>query len=704
MKPRLQIIALAASALIQAAALGDLISGVAFENFSADSNLNIANDDSGYKNQHYWCVNASSQEDMDLVLTQYSSADTFISRPKSWVDSGATTNMYLAIDTHGAQLCRTISPHEQDYLSKINLLESSCEIGDGVYFDAMMLFTVDEDANFAELPATWQDGDKIAIWLAASDSGTTNLVITAGYYDPSTSASRVNITATNYIVTAGSEYGQADIAEGSWHRITVKARMSTYSDGLPIAKFKVFLDGSDIPLEAVMYGSSDDAAGEFLSAADPQHAVSSDYDLLGVASFVGAGAIDDIAWCDAAPLDESALRFKDESGKKYKTFQAALEGASSASLTLLEDYDCSEESENCLLVESGKDVLLDLKGNTLSTNEESSAVSIMSHGTLTITNSSRVASIAGNIKGSGTVTSTKSAVKYLGSQNPNTHYVFGGYFIEQPANATIPSNYAWTDGTYFSGSRDNNTYYYLKAVITSLTVILAEDSAEYSDTLELPSFSVYYGDDELTSSDYNYSWSHGSNLGVTDVSTVGEYGLRAWVTNKISQAYRLYGTNTFYVTASSSGLLGSASTLSAAKTITKVCSAGVAQALSEEAQEEYLSKLTVSTTPNSSGGYDATLTLTDEAKEEIAEESAAAVQKVLSSILSSDGAVEVEVAPGFYAALYSGDAPGELATDGSGDTPSTGTKTFNLSNSSSNAKFFRVDISIAPIEASGDSE
>ena len=111
----------------------------------------------------------------------------------------------------------------------------SVDLYQGLYVDTDVQFTLTDKSD---RPAATSD-DKFIIWLEADeDAGTTNLCVWAREYQV--------VEGTGIAANSNKVYklNSADIAPGSWHRLTVKAIAQTFTMQKPIPGFQVYLDNT----------------------------------------------------------------------------------------------------------------------------------------------------------------------------------------------------------------------------------------------------------------------------------------------------------------------------------------------------------------------------------------------------------------------------------------------------------------------------
>ena len=218
---------------------------------------------------------------------------------------------YLELSTEGGTLWRSINTIGGT--SGAYTLGSETNVAaNGTYFDALVQFTPTEDGGGpTDLEA---DVDKLAIWLNVDQqTGATNLMARAGWYD----VNAIPI-ATNFVLT-----GKTVVA-GEWYRLTVKAidniidTTGMYESIWKIPAFVIYIDGIEMasavpPIDASLADLDGAIADEFKTLVSagkvfPSLVVGTcgvPSKLKGV-GFKGSGALDDIVWTEEDPLAGSA--------------------------------------------------------------------------------------------------------------------------------------------------------------------------------------------------------------------------------------------------------------------------------------------------------------------------------------------------------------------------------------------------------------
>ena len=220
---------------------------------------------------------------------------------------------YLALDTEGGTLWRSINTLSKPTEDTYDLGTAKTVAATGTYLDTLVQFTVTED----EEPEV-TSGDKLAIWLQAGE-GTTNLMVKAKGWalDGSTPTG----VATNFTVS------NVAVEPGAWYRLTVKA-VQTIIDpatGMIIPAFQIFIDGTEVAattpqiateIQEAFTGNNVWIEGMaalasanklFPTLAEDPNALT-DVTLQGV-GFKGTGAVDEIVWTEENPLGASGVDF-----------------------------------------------------------------------------------------------------------------------------------------------------------------------------------------------------------------------------------------------------------------------------------------------------------------------------------------------------------------------------------------------------------
>ena len=225
--------------------------------------------------------------------------------------SGAQNAKYLALDTEGGTLWRSIaqiSNTEVEGVVTYGLGAAQAVAATGTYLDTLVQFTVTED----EAP-TVGEGDKLAIWLQA-DGNTTNLMVKANYW----ASAGEDPVATIFTID-----DDVSIQPGTWYRLTVKAIPSITTAGAPFPAFQIFIDGTSIAATTAPYGedfqdvasaryadgvASLIAANKLFPTLAERPSSLEDVTLQGV-GFQGTGAVDEIVWTNDDPFPASTIDF-----------------------------------------------------------------------------------------------------------------------------------------------------------------------------------------------------------------------------------------------------------------------------------------------------------------------------------------------------------------------------------------------------------
>ena len=218
----------------------------------------------------------------------------------------ANNTKYLALDTEGGTLWRSINPISsimEGETPVYGLGTAQAVAADGTYLDTLVQFTVTED----DAPEVGGD-DKLAIWLGIDTNGvetTTNLMVKAGLIDD-----QGGITETTFKIGGAVE-------PGVWYRLTVKA-LADITDNSRIPGFQIYLDGT------LLTSSTPTLTSEFLEILSPDDVDDSHYadivagkyfaslktatTIQGV-GFMGTGAVDEIVWTTENPIAAPAPEY-----------------------------------------------------------------------------------------------------------------------------------------------------------------------------------------------------------------------------------------------------------------------------------------------------------------------------------------------------------------------------------------------------------
>ena len=344
------MIALAAVASIAFVAKGDNDysdlgwSGTSFEGYSVGATFNPNHDDDNTEGgKKFW--NWGTDNIGDSYITNSADIGSYSGGHPAHAPNTTTSNYVsnakaLVLDTEGERFYRYMNSGDHDLQA----------IGSGIYFDSVVQFTASSDApQIAE-------GDKLVVWLHGIDAddtvtpaitGSTNLVITAGYLKSGSNA----VDPTNYIVTVN---GSTPIEADTWHRLTIKAIQSigtgTASVNATIPGFVVFIDGVAVTnpdekgVAASAYGNIAGGAPTYWKARNalfpsmvntPAVVGGEEVWTLQAVGFAGTGKIDDIYFTETAPEFTAegkgvTLTWADDSGITNVTYQIGSGAVASA--------------------------------------------------------------------------------------------------------------------------------------------------------------------------------------------------------------------------------------------------------------------------------------------------------------------------------------------------------------------------------------
>lgn len=184
-----------------------------FESYAAGSSVTNATG---------WSFSAGGDGAPDAsAVTAYGEA----AKPTVLPDGMAEGDNFLKLSTEDGILFRNMDGDAGE----------SVDLYQGLYVDTDVQFTLTDKSD---RPAATSD-DKFIIWLEADeDAGTTNLCVWAREYQV--------VEGTGIAANSNKVYklNSADIAPGSWHRLTVKAIAQTFTMQKPIPGFQVYLDNT----------------------------------------------------------------------------------------------------------------------------------------------------------------------------------------------------------------------------------------------------------------------------------------------------------------------------------------------------------------------------------------------------------------------------------------------------------------------------
>ena len=285
---------LSITALATVANAETLHTGTDFEGTTGTNLFWATHNDSGNQDGEtfYWyATNYVEQSSVDQSLGVYTNENI----------GAENENRYLSLDTEGNRVYRTIASRHP-----FTVPPQPQQVSSTLYFDSLVQFTVNEDDE-----PTMQEGDKLAVWLQGGE--TTNLVVTAGYL------SGGEVTRTNYVVQTTDQ-----IVPGNWYRLTIEASplINYASPDKGYLGFRVRIDGDYVTTAANIKGSVQDVidgwaekatgdmenavlitdeAGLFPSLVKGGNGVIG-CDTLACVGFEGTGAIDNLLFTDADPI------------------------------------------------------------------------------------------------------------------------------------------------------------------------------------------------------------------------------------------------------------------------------------------------------------------------------------------------------------------------------------------------------------------
>lgn len=302
MKKLMTVVSVAATLLAFGAVNGDVLTSTGFETegsnpaYVAGRDLDTAKDDAGEVAGDDFAPTwaPTNLEEGVAIVTAYDGegaavkADVAAATGVSATDLGSN---YLKLD--GAPLITRYAQTATYDPNNDKVVPNPVDIGDGLYIDTLVQFTVSEDTP----DQTTEDGDKLCIWVNVdSETGATNLMVKAGYISDE---SGENITPTAY--TTDYPFGGDD---NGWHRLTVKA-ISGIDQYEVLNGFLIYVDG--VPVKTSMSVMCDEFAafsplaveGAFPSLIS---SLSSGGGTLESIGFKGSGSIDNVQFTTTNPI------------------------------------------------------------------------------------------------------------------------------------------------------------------------------------------------------------------------------------------------------------------------------------------------------------------------------------------------------------------------------------------------------------------
>ena len=370
-------------------------------------------------------ITTGTQITSGLGDNEYPTADGYTSYigdgGPHWECTGSTedsviTNLTGSLDDNFLQIDQTDTLYRwmnQTTETSTNEVSST----KGIYFASKVQFTASDETNGVNLVS--DDSDKLLIWLRAADFDDdgnvdgTNLVITA-------SADYPGGTKTDFVID------NYNVVPGTWYELLVKSDYYN-SGGQQGIQFTVMMAPD---------GTTSEAAFTTLQTSDN---VSTFYSMDGSGDdmatvtkvgFKGTGAVDNLEFGTYTVAAETYFRV---GNNEYETFAAALTAAGSG--------DTIEVTRDCVglgtyTVQSGKNVVLDLAGHTISNG----TTTIRNQGTLKITNSTET--VGRIICGGNTATS-------YAIQSSGTLIIVGGKFYGKNGGDAVQKQGVGTLTVYY---------------------------------------------------------------------------------------------------------------------------------------------------------------------------------------------------------------------------------------------------------------
>ena len=202
---------------------------------------------------------AGSDEAPVIATYEGSGTTAYTYGNQDTLTANAVGNNYLAIETSAGPLFRNNESDKQSIATE------------DLYIDTLVKFTVTDAETTPEADAD----AKLALWL--QDAGTTtNLMLRCGDHNADTRVLGKKTVTLNA--------GTIELNDTTWYRLTVRALKSAATDdtGVAIAAFKIFLNGNEL--------ADTDGATEFLACVAGTS--------LTAVGFKGNGGVDDVAFAD----------------------------------------------------------------------------------------------------------------------------------------------------------------------------------------------------------------------------------------------------------------------------------------------------------------------------------------------------------------------------------------------------------------------
>ena len=333
-----------------------------------------------------------------------------------WSDTrGATTNTY-EIEAFGSYVQPTslgaptnalkVATKFGQPLEVKSTLGDPESIGDGLYFDSLVKFTVCDDDPSEDICTNAYKDAKIVMWLKENEDQTkTNIMVRAGYLSKDNN-DKVQVVSKTY------DCGTIDLDIDKFHRVTIKAIENITTTSTTVPAFAIYIDGKDsdgtafalvkCTTDAKWDGSFDLSLTPAAAYLNNQYALfpslvqaGGTKTVIAGASFDGTGSISDLVFTHDVPefaKDHGApVSYVTIGGlrESYETFEEALQAVNgisaqqTATLELAQNMALTEP----LVFSTTGTVTLDFAGFVL-TNTVADAAITNSAATLIVTNSS----------------------------------------------------------------------------------------------------------------------------------------------------------------------------------------------------------------------------------------------------------------------------------------------------------------------------
>ncbi len=340
------------------------VSGTTFTGKTSGTAFAIGEDDGtpaydADQDTQWWATSGATSGDVEGVYTNAGDLATYplaSNRPTQW--AGENEAIALQITDASVPLYRNIKDTKGDV---VDFKDPTAEpywwdlTSDGaITFDSLVLFTAADGAPSLDAE------DKLVVWLLGEEEGDnpqTNLMITAGYH-----LTGDTMVSTNYVVN------NVNVMPGEWNRLTIAVDTVTPGEN-PTAQFTVYVNGTKVV--AKTEDESAETYDSFYSRVQPTETEATR--LAGV-GFKGTGAVDDLTFTTVNPFVAPEQKYFSAGEKEYLTFAEAV-ADNATEITLLQNYDASQEEDGYVALNSGT-VTLTIGTYNINNTGDSSAIDV----------------------------------------------------------------------------------------------------------------------------------------------------------------------------------------------------------------------------------------------------------------------------------------------------------------------------------------